>query len=116
MRSLLVVSVPLRGLGSWKVEEVNLLSTYLTVSVPLRGLGSWKAHSQPHSAAAQITVSVPLRGLGSWKVPGRYPGRVRGTLKVSVPLRGLGSWKEQYLSSLGIPSDAYMAFQSPCGD
>ncbi len=37
------VSVPLRGLGSWKVLRGELGSQYVRVSVPLRGLGSWKA-------------------------------------------------------------------------
>jgi hypothetical protein len=64
--ALLKVSVPLRGLGSWKGGSSSQLWQRLAVSVPLRGLGSWKVEK---SRVKELTavVSVPLRGLGSWK-------------------------------------------------
>ncbi len=61
-----MVSVPLRGLGSWKDKARALELTHLYVSVPLRGLGSWKEWGS-HNTGRLPNVSVPLRGLGSWK-------------------------------------------------
>ena len=114
------VSVPLRGLGSWKGLSVVQPGTVIVVSVPLRGLGSWKVHgslteysfllcfsplsgirfvesfNHPHPSACCSKVSVPLRGLGSWKEPIQQLQSSK-PLKVSVPLRGLGSWKDRRL-------------------
>ena len=57
------------------------------VSVPLRGLGSWKAVIAVHGCIAKTQVSVPLRGLGSWKV--LWAVQLTNALQSFSPLAGI---------------------------
>ncbi len=113
------VSVPLRGLRSWQVNQcriyrqqsmcfsplagikvvarwlkTNFRSSATTeVSVPLRGLRSWQEGEIPRIREDR-SVSVPLRGLRSWQGGcGIFQGIRECLLLVSVPLRGLRSWQ-----------------------
>ncbi len=82
-----IVSVPLRGLGSWKASEHRCCTNALSFS-PLAGIRFVESSSFFQSSSGYRSVSVPLRGLGSWK---------DAVCRVALSL-------SEY------------AFQSPCGD
>ncbi len=92
------VSVPLRGLSSWKAiaqsEEQLRQQNQRCVSVPLRGLSSWKAFHLTSVCLSTARFS-PLAGIkfveSAWLKTGSTDYRV------SVPLRGLSSWKVRRL-------------------
>ncbi len=87
------VSVPLRGLGSWKVNSSGHTAWILLKRFsPLAGIRFVESLSNCLSCPLRLIVSVPLRGLGSWKDV--LPNGASRISNVSVPLRGLGSWKE----------------------
>jgi len=76
-----------------------IVSDLLVVSVPLRGIGSEKQTAGDGGYSQEPSrVSVPLRGIGSEKL--EHANQVIQFLcgSVSVPLRGIGS--EKRLSSL----------------
>ena len=82
----------------------------LNVSVPLRGLGSWKAAEEFFASIGQ-QVSVPLRGLGSWKVSSESVSDLPP--HCFSPLAGIRFVESfQELRKL----DDLAMFQSPCGD
>ncbi len=83
---------------------------YRTVSVPLRGLGSWKVWLNPQAGDRQY-VSVPLRGLGSWKAR-RFRRRLHQEGCFS-PLAGIRFVESRKIPAGGLTDSR---FQSPCGD
>ena len=110
------VSVPLRGLGQWKVNQQKPECRRFSVSVPLRGLGQWKGHAiEVKAGLVNVRFQSPcgdqVSGKNyipnfSWAVSGfQSPcgDQVSGKCSllrvsslhwlVSVPLRGLGQWK-----------------------
>ncbi len=106
---ILLVSVPLRGLGQRKVDRFKAISLVLKVSVPLRGLGQRKDVAEVNLSKVKI-VSVPLRGLGQRKVSGFIaPKKIR----CFSPLAGIRSAER---TAFGKAYYRLKMFQSPCGD
>ncbi len=63
----MTVSVPLRGLGSWKAYEVIQSALTIASFSPLAGIRFVESACVSVKAEVYQMVSVPLRGLGSWK-------------------------------------------------
>ncbi len=86
----------------------------LVVSVPLRGLSSWKGHPIGHHFNKQFSVSVPLRGLSSWKAS-PTPSESPTPESCFSPLAGI-KFVESNLPRQDYETQQGLVFQSPCGD
>ncbi len=90
-----------------------MLTNHSHVSVPLRGLGSWKVRGRIYCSWSKTDCFSPLAGIRFVESQDKNKNRCNSADVVSVPLRGLGSWK---VAGPGIGANSKFGFQSPCGD
>jgi len=88
----------------------------MIVSVPLRGIGSEKLQAGIGTLKViKNDVSVPLRGIGSEKQLRAVKTKLGARENVSVPLRGIGSEK-QSRTHVKTKAPGTYVFPSPCGE
>ncbi len=85
-KTLCDISVPLRGLSSWKVLNCSDSFRDGKNFSPLAGIKFVERHERCLSWHQSVNISVPLRGLSSWKACGTVG---RGAVIDFSPLAGI---------------------------